>query len=227
MSELDSCSRHDIRDASFEDFVRFLFDHQVVPFPRDKNIGPFPWYRRLTVDCDPDSVIAYYTRLFNDPRFLLARFTIDQLEQGFWAMQGSLLDCSISDVIWERAVSFADRERCVRAMFNLFAQLFDGWSLESSAVNMWWDSLAYGWECGNRSRANGGEDQSMQDVMFATLARILDLPSETCQAAALHGLGHLHHPETADLIQGYLTRNSAISPKLRDYALAAARFEVL
>lgn len=142
-------------------------------------------------------------------------------------MQGSLLDCSITDVIWERAVPFADRERCVRTMFDLFAQLFDGWSLESDAVNMWWDSLAFGWECGTRSRSNGGEDQSMQDVMFATLARILGLPSESCQTAALHGLGHLHHPHTADLIQGYLNRNSAISAELRDYALAAARFEVL
>ena len=218
MSEPDPDSQHDLSEASFEDFVGFLFDHEV---------GPFPWYWRVTVDYDPDSVIGYYTSLFTAPRFLLARFTVDQLEQGFWAMQGSLLDCSITDVIWERDVPFANRERCVRAMFDLFAQLFDGWSLESSAVNMWWDSLAYDWECGNRSRANGGEDRPMQDVMFATIARILDLPSETCQAAALHGLGHLHHPDTADLIQGYLTRNSAISAELRDYALAAARFEVL
>jgi len=127
-------------------------------------------------------------------------------------MQGPLLNCSVSEVIWERAVPFAYRERCVRAMFDLFAQLFDGGPLTAS-VNMWWDSLAFDWECGNRARENGGEDQAMQDVMFATLARILDLPSESSQAAALHGLGHLHHPETADLIQSYLNRNNALSPE--------------
>ena len=170
MSDPGSYSRHDIRHISFEDFVTFLFDHDVVPVPRDKKAGPFPWYWSVTVDYDPRAVIAYYTRLFAAPRFLLAQFPVDQLE---------------------------------------------------------WDSLAFDWECGNRSRANGGEDQAMQDVMFATLARILDLRSETCQAAALHGLGHLHHPETAELIQGYLSRNSAISPDLRDYAMAAARFEVM
>ena len=30
MSERDSSSRHDIRNASFEDFVGFLFEHEVV-----------------------------------------------------------------------------------------------------------------------------------------------------------------------------------------------------
>jgi hypothetical protein len=226
MSEPGSYSRHDIRNASFEDFVTFLFDHEVVPVPRDKNAGPFPWYWSVRVDYDPRAVIAYYTRLFTAPRLLLAQFTVDQLEQGFWAIQGPVIDCSVSEVIWERAVPFESRESCVRAMFDLFAQLFDGGPLESS-VGMWWDSLAFDWECGNRSRSNGGEDQLMQDVMFATLARILDLQSESCQAAALHGLGHLHHPETAQLIQGYLGRNTTISADLRDYALAAARFEVM
>jgi hypothetical protein len=217
MSDPGSYSRQDIRHISFEDFVSFLFDHDVVPVPRDKNAGLFPWYWSVTVDYDPRAVIAYYTRLFAAPRFLLAQFPVDQLEQGFWGMQRGPLDCT---------VPFANREDCVRAMFDLFAQLFDGGPLKSS-VDMWWASLAFDWECGNRSRANGGEDQAMQDVMFATLARILDLRSETCQAAALHGLSHLHHPETAELIQGYLSRNTAISPDLRDYAMAAARFEVM
>jgi hypothetical protein len=171
MSALGSYSRHDIRHVSFEDFVAFLFDHDVVPVPRDKNAGPFPWYWSVTVDYDPRAVIAYYTRLFAAPRFLLAQFPVDQLEQGFWAMQRGPLDCSVSEVIWERAVPFADRESWVRVMFELFAQLFDGGPLESS-VDMWWDSLA-------------------------------------------------------ELIQGYLSRNTAISPDLRDYALAAARFEVM
>jgi len=47
MSAPDSHSRHDIRNASFEDFVAFLFAHEAVPFPRDKNLGPFPWYWSL------------------------------------------------------------------------------------------------------------------------------------------------------------------------------------
>ena len=30
MSEPDSYAPHDIRNASFEDFISFLFDHEVV-----------------------------------------------------------------------------------------------------------------------------------------------------------------------------------------------------
>jgi hypothetical protein len=90
---------------------------------------------------------------------------------------------------------------------------------------MWWDAFAYEWHCGNRSRVKGGEDEQMQDVMFETLERILDLPGDGCQAAALHGLGHLHHPSTEELIQRYLRR--PVSKDLRKYARAAGRFEVL
>ena len=67
----------------------------------------------------------------------------------------------------------------------------------------------------------------MQDVMFETLSRILELDSPTCQGAALHGLGHLHHPDTEQLIRRYIERNKSIDPALREYALASARFNVL
>jgi hypothetical protein len=67
----------------------------------------------------------------------------------------------------------------------------------------------------------------MQDVMFETLERILALSSRNCQAAALHGLGHLHHPNTVDVIDAYLTRNPSLDSGMIDYAQVAARFEVL
>ena len=111
-------------------------------------------------------------------------------------------------------------------MFYLFERLFSKDSLDSS-VEMWWDSLAYDWHCDIRSRTNGGEDASMQNVMFETLSRILELDSLACQRAALHGLGHLHHPDTEPLIRRYIDRNKDIDAALREYALAAARFEVL
>lgn len=37
-------SQHDIRGASFEEFVDFLFAREVVPTPEDINVGPFPSY---------------------------------------------------------------------------------------------------------------------------------------------------------------------------------------
>jgi hypothetical protein len=67
----------------------------------------------------------------------------------------------------------------------------------------------------------------MQDVMFQTLVRILSLDSETCQTAALHGLGHLHHPETKTLIDRYLAEHPSLTKERKEYALPAARFQVL
>jgi hypothetical protein len=66
----------------------------------------------------------------------------------------------------------------------------------------------------------------MQDVMLETLADILFLDSQFCQTAALHGLGHLHHPETQALIQRYRADHPSLTEAQKEYALAAARFQI-
>jgi hypothetical protein len=111
-------------------------------------------------------------------------------------------------------------------MYYLFERLFSIEHLETAAY-MWWDALCFDWHCGNRSRDRGGEDQLMQDVMFETLAQILKLESVQCQADALHGLGHLHHPNTAKLIEQFIANHSALTPEMKQYALAAACFQIL
>ena len=111
-------------------------------------------------------------------------------------------------------------------MFYLFKDLFFAEPLDT-AVYMWWDSFCYDWHCGNRRRESGGEDMEMQDVMFGTISQILAIPSEICQGAALHGLSHLHHPETEALIQRYLDENPSVNKDLRNMAVAAGRFELM
>ncbi|MGD9630773.1 MAG: hypothetical protein AB7V18_16165 [Pyrinomonadaceae bacterium] len=218
--------QYDIRGYSFEQFVVFLFDHEVPPEFASNGKRMDPWYYKAEVKCMPIDVIAFYTQLFSEPNFLLDRFSKDKLEQGFWAIMGQSLECSVGEVIWSDEVEFVERANCVRSMFHLYERLFSIDSLVTSS-NMWWDSLAYDWHCGNRNRKNGGEDLLMQDVMFETLEMILKLPSIDCQFAALHGLGHLHHPNTASLVLSYLKRKPHKSLELREYANAAARFEVL
>ena len=216
---------NNITGASFEEFVAFLFDHEVVPIPRDGK-GPEPWYWNAQVEFEPVRVACDYVRLFTDPEFLVTQYSLEQLEQGFWAIPSCNIECSVTEIIWHKQVPFVMRENCVRSMFHLFQKLFAVVTLETSP-NMWWDSLAYNWHCGNRARSNGGEDERMQDVIFETLEKILALPSLECQAAALHGLGHLHHPATQQLIERYIQGNEKIDAELRDYALAAARFDVM
>src|SRR6266536_960251 len=216
-------THYDITNASYEEFIAFLFDH--VPVPKGSAGPPF-WYWGAHVTFDPQRVASLYIRLFTEPAALLEQYTRPQLEQGFCAIQSRNLECSIAGVIWDHAIPVEIRERCLRSMFHLFERLFAHDPLDT-AVQMWWDSLAYDWHCHNRSRENGGEDRRMQDVMFETLSKILGLSSAIAQAAALHGLGHLHHPDTETLIAGYLASNPTIDSSMREYALMAARFEML
>lgn len=212
---------YDLRQSSFEEFVLFLFDKPVPAAGQKEH-----WYWNVDVLFSPRKVATYYVQLFSDPVFLFSRFNKSELEQAFWAIQSDNLECSVARLIWETEIPFSIRENCVRSMFYLFERLFALDPLDTS-VYMWWDSLCYDWNCGNRSRDKGGEDLLMQDVIFETLSKILELPTAHCQDAALHGLGHLHHPKTAELIASFLHRNPNLEEHKKQYALAASRFQVL
>jgi hypothetical protein len=212
----------DISEYSYDEFILFLFAHEVSHDWKKQK----PWYWRVDVAYDPQTICAYYIQLFRQPAFLLERFSKAELEQGFWAVHGPNLDCAVSRVIWDTDLPFAAREECVRSMADLFKQLFATEPLETTS-NMWWDSLCYDWECGIRDRERGGEDLRMQNVMFETLSIILRLDSEFCQMASLHGLGHLHHPGTATLVHTFIAEHPALTAETKEYALRAAKFDVL
>lgn len=224
----------DISGLSFDEFVEFLFD-RVVP-PDSESFASLaawretkrwrPWYWHTEVTFDLQQVCDYYLQLFREPGFLLERFSRGQLEQGFWAIQTVNLDCSAFSLVWNTDLPFNTRAECVRLMFFLFRNLFAFEPLENS-VCMWWDSFCYDWHCGNRKRTRGGEDLTMQDVMFETLVEILALESKTCQGAALHGLSHLHHPLTVDVIESFLSRHPSLDEQWRAVSLGAARFELM
>ena len=214
----------DIRGFSFEKFCLFLFDREIPQASHDGTEDS--WYYSVEVTFEANEVAGHYVNLFANPEFLRSRFSQLQLEQGFWAILGPNLSCGAAQLIWLQELPFSVRENCVRSMFHLYERFFAIDPLDTSA-HMWWDSLCYDWHMGHRSRANGGEDQLMQDVMFETLSSILDLESESCQKAALHGLGHLRHPSTETVIRGFLDRRQGtIDAELKEYALAAARFSV-
>lgn len=215
-------THYDLTRCSFEEFILFLFARTAPGGVEQRR----PWYWDAEVTFDPQHLCECYLRLFRQPGFLAERFSKAQLEQGFWAILGPNLSCAVVWLIWNDALALPKREEVVRSMLNLFTGLFVTEPLDTS-VDMWWDSLCYAWHCGNRKRERGGEDASMQDVIFQTLSSLLEVDSAICQGAALHGLGHLHHPETEQLIQRYLTKRPHLGKAWRDYALAAGRFEVM
>ncbi|HEV3253991.1 MAG TPA: hypothetical protein VG033_06270 [Candidatus Acidoferrales bacterium] len=211
----------DLTNFSFDEFVSFLFNHDVLPKSKKYD----PWYFHVGVEFDAKTICAYYVQLFRQPDFLLSRFTKAQLEEGFWAIQGPNLDCSVSRIIHDSDQPLSIRRECIGSMADLFRRLFAKEPLDSS-VQMWWDSLCYDWHCGNRNRESGGEDLELQDMFFQVLAKVLAIDSWVCQGAALHGLGHLHHPHSKELIERYVEEHPVLTQEQKAYALAAARFEV-
>ncbi len=211
----------DLINSSFDDFVAFLFDRDMSR----ESEGRDYWYWHIEVEFDPKRIGAYYVQLFRQPEFLLTRFTKLQLEEGFWAIQVPNLDCSVFRIIDDSDLSLSAREECIRSMADLFRRLFATEPLDSS-VQMWWDSLCYDWCCGNRNRERGGEDLKLQDIFFETLAEVLAIDSWICQRAALHGLSHLHHPRTKELVERFIDEHPSLTQEQKAYTLAAANFEV-
>jgi hypothetical protein len=214
--------RVDLTNCSFDEFVSFLFDRDTPSESRKKD----PWYYHLEVTFDSRTICAYYTRLFREPAFLLTRFTKPQIEEGFWAIQGPNLDCSVYGIIHRSDLPISMLGECIRSMADLFERLFANESLDSS-VQMWWDSLCYDWHCGNRNREHGGMDLELQEAFFQALSRLLAMNSEVCQGAALHGLSHLHHPGTNELVERFIKERPSLTKEWKAYALAAAKFDLM
>lgn len=203
----------DITNYDFDQFLDFLFAPVVPPEagPRDR------WYFNTRTSCDPSRVCGYYVRLFRNAALLLERYSRGQLEHGFEAMRARSLSCSVRQLIWNRELAFPEREECVRSMFHLCREVFRTDSIGFTA-SMWWDSFCFDWECGNRRRSRGGEDLLMQDVLFATLSEVLLIDSSICRGSALHGLEHLHHPNTMALVDGVIKSHPELAKQLRGWA---------
>ncbi len=119
--------------------------------------------------------------------------------------------------MFDQSVDFERRAECIRAMFFLYRDLFAVDELGTSC-NMWWDCISSSSQVGHRSQSTLDDNRKIQDVMFDTLTKILYLESEECQGAALHGLGHLRHPNTEMVIRDWI----ATQPDLPEHDLEYA-----
>ncbi len=197
---------YDITEASFDEFVDFLFTHQAY-----EGI-----WEHDPVNFDPIKCIQFYVQLFNEPAFLFQRFTPEQLEKGFWAIQNCNLEISAGHLIATKEIPLDLRLDFIRANYNLYKHFFAIDALEHSA-SMWWDSVILDYRLDSSLAAE--EDTTIQNTIFETLSHILNLDSLCCRGAALHGLGHLRHPKTTDLIHNYLDTHPELDEGIRGYAL--------
>jgi hypothetical protein len=187
----------DATGYDFEHWIRFAFDHPV---------SDTPWYysEEMYFECDPQTVISYYTRLFHNPRPLLSQYDEARIEQGLWFVVGSQL----SEWLWDADIPLHLRVECIEAMPAMFRKFLIDHTLDTSCF-MWWDMLRYFGE---------SPDPNIVSSMERALDQVLGLPARHCQLSALHGLGHLNHDSRERIIRSYLSANPDIDDELRKYA---------
>lgn len=215
---------YDLRDADFDAYSDFVFDH----FPRLwRDRDSFRWDRHTEVIFNSSQLSRFYTQLFQNPAFLIDRYSYDQIEQGL-GMQGirGWANWTIGCAMRNQNTSVDEEEACIRSMYGLFVHLFAKAGFTEIGF-MWWD-IGYG-ACSDRHtdpkpvmRILTEEDrQKLIAANFETMVRVLNLKSRACQKAAIHGLGHSSHPDKEKVLRQYLDDNPDLLDWLRSYVMAA------
>lgn len=167
------------------------------------------------------------TRLFSDFARIAAKYSLSQVNRGIWTMLGPGLE--MPDLLWDKALPLAKRIKCIRSMYHVYSDFVAKSDVEvmENCFNMWWDLLAGEFWLQRRffereSRVNIGDiskldsdARALLDAMFDTLKRIVELPDLRTQMYAIHGLGHLRHPEARDTVQRFIeTHRSEFTEEL-------------
>lgn len=206
---------HDLDKLTYKEWVCFVFDHPIVAGRRKKE-----WYFEEAWDFQyHDGVLqsTYLTHLFNNPRFLLRNYSDKQIEQGMWFLlySGDLLGKLLKD----KKLKFFYKRKIIHSIENLYEKLFRVKEV-GFCVNMFWDLVAGNYFCyPTPQKPLSKLDKKIQNEMFYALVNILKIKKDYIQRAALHGLGHLKHSKTKQVIEGYLKRN----PKLSEHDIKYAK----
>jgi hypothetical protein len=216
----------DLRSATFEELLEFVFDHPTPP----EGEAATSWWWSDTLDDDlevePSRQIQFMARLFDTPAILVGRYTAEQIDQAIWYMFGPGGEEWFARHIWNPVVPWDLRLACIRGIANLYPALFAHLEL-GEAPFMLWDLLTFGYDCGNRKPAERFEDHQVQEAMFAQLKSLLDSDDARTQKAALHGLGHISHIGSRGVVEAYLASDRWIESDLRKYAEGIAAGHVL
>jgi len=214
---------------SFDDWVKQVFDHDVrqPEWYWDKDSWEWDGSFELTVE--------YLSQLFGRPLPILASYSDEQLNQGFWYLTSGACSNHMFAVT-DETVPLDARVRCVRSIQKVFEQIFSGLCSQhllhidekgaaplNLACFMWWDLSPLLLE------PDRGANESISKAALEVMEATLKLDSIACQESALHGLGHweLFYPtEVAEIVDQYLKENPTLRTELKEYALNARKGHV-
>jgi hypothetical protein len=204
----------DLRNASYDAFVAFVFDH----YPEDEVDNKWYWHLDEDVEVDPRRVVEHLTRMCTHASQLLDEYTPMQVAEGLNYVFGAGGSSEFRDQFWNPDVPWPERRRCILAIPRLYHDVLerdpDG---VGGCAYMLWDSIAYDYYCGNRDPGRNPEDARVQDAMLEALTSMLASDHPETQRGALHGLGHLSHRDSSRVIRDFLSSGRAIEPAVRTY----------
>lgn len=236
----------DKRDLTFDEWVAYVFDRPVPPDRPPGAAGEsdddWPeWYYCFDADDheldwwepDPPTLLTYLTRLFENPGFLLDRYSDAQVAQAFLYIAG--FHSEYFRTVFESDSSEADLQRWVRSVSNVYRDIFAvrctahyGHLNSGEPPNPLNDICFMWWDIGGMEYAvfSGGYEH-LVDPIFEVLEQTLQLPNIACQESAVHGLAHVklssddeHKPRVREIIDRFLAR-ADLTKELRAYAVRA------
>ena len=199
---------------AYDDWIAFYFD-RPIHFESSDAFGDDEF---LLEPADPIQLVRHLTKLCGNLRPVIKHHGWGRAGQGLWRI---LFDAAYmwSDepfephCFWSPVVPQPLREACIQSMYSVYDSVVQHIHPDIVMPNiffMWWDIVANPFceSQGQWSRAVfcpvDPDARRTHDLILDVLERILNLGEQRCEEAALHGLGHLCHPEGARIVQQYL-----------------------
>ena len=221
---------HRVNEAhSLLNWIAHVFDHPVADPAWHWSSDAPAW------EGSSEDTVALVADTFERSGELLARFTDEQLNQGFWY----LTSASCSDFMFalvEPDVPLAARLRAVRSFVPLFEQVMavrcsphlshldeQPANPLNSACYMWWDILPI------HGKPEDAERAEFDAEVLRVLPRLLSIPHDACRESALHGVSEwqLYYPTAEAIVDEWFARTPGLRPELVSYAQRAKVGNVL
>jgi hypothetical protein len=213
--------------ASIEDslgkWISHVFDHSVTD-------PAWHWSGAVSQWQDsPEHIAMYIASTFERAGELLARFTDEQLNQGFWYLVSNSCSEAMFALV-DSSVPLSLRLRALRSFVPVFEQVMarrcsshlsyidePGANPLNSACYMWWDILPI------HGRPDLPERAEFDAEVLVVLERLLAIPHDACRESALHGIGHwsIYYAHVARAVEDFLAQTPNLRPELVTYAQSA------
>ena len=223
----------DLSPVRYSRFVSVVFDHPpAIVDEEGREVLDSGRGDAEFVVSDAARLVSHFSQMCREFVTVSERFTLPQLDRGLWLLLGA--EVGFGGILADEDVPLKSRLNGVRAMLIPFRDFVAQSEVEEleNCFYMWWDLLtgrfwsAHLWRLKGTELMESFDDESKSspvieisiadlnadgvavlDAMLETLIAIAELDDERAQSYALHGLGHLRHPEGAAWLQRFIDEN--------------------